>query len=149
MVDGADLVRRYLQEVFSEGNLDAVDRYLAGAEFQRGVAELVTRWHMAFPDFALEVLQTYVAGDRVVTVEAMSGTHDGIFESRLGPIPPTGRHVRWSRICIRRLEGDRFADGFFEEDGVALLEQLGALGPNLAGPERGRHSPLAPGRGPR
>jgi predicted ester cyclase len=143
MVDGSDLVRRYLEEVFSEGNVGAMDRYLAGVEFQKGVAELVTRWRTAFPDFRLEVLQTFVAGDRVITVEAMSGTHDGVFESRLGPIAPTGRHVRWSRICIRRLDGDRFADGFFEEDGVALLEQLGVLGTNLAGPNRGRHSPLS------
>jgi hypothetical protein len=50
--------------------------------------------------------------------------------------------VRWSRIAIRRLDGDRFVDGSFEEDEVGLLEQLGVLDLS-SGPDRGRHSPLA------
>jgi hypothetical protein len=50
--------------------------------------------------------------------------------------------VRWSRIAVRRLDGDRFVDGYFEDDEIALLEQLGALDLS-SGPGRGRHSLLA------
>jgi predicted ester cyclase len=141
-VDARALVRNYLREVFSEGRLDRMDAYLAGERFMAGVVELVTRWRSAFSDFNEAVEEAYVDGDRVITVSVLTGTHDGVLESRLGPIEPTGRSVRWSRIAIRRLDGDRFADGFFEEDEVGLLEQLGALDLS-SGSGRGRHSPLA------
>jgi len=142
-MDGRDLVRRYLQDVFTEGRLDAMDLYLSGDKFKQGVAELVNRWRRAFPDLRETVGEVYVDGDKVITVSAMSGTHSGVLESRLGPIPPTGRSVRWSRIAVRRFDGERFVDGFFEEDEVGLLLQLGVFDV-AAGTDRGRHSPLAP-----
>jgi predicted ester cyclase len=143
MVDGKALVREYLREVFSEGRLDRLESYLAGEAFMGGVQELVTRWRTAFPDFHEAVKEAFQDGDRVITVSEMTGTHGGILESSLGPIQPTGRSVRWSRIAVRRLQGDRFADGFFEEDEVDLLKQLGILGGHGNAVSRGRHSPLA------
>ena len=53
------------------------------------------------------------------------------------------RSVRWSRIAVRRFDGERFVDGFFEEDEIGLLLQLGVFDV-AAGTDRGRHSPLAP-----
>jgi predicted ester cyclase len=142
MVDGKALVRDYLREVFSEGRLERMPEYLAGESFMVGVRELVARWRTAFPDFHESVEAAYLDGDRVITVSAMTGTHEGVLRSRLGDIAPTGRSVRWSRIAIRRLDGERFADGFFEEDEIGLLQQLGVLDAE-GGPNRGRHSPLA------
>ena len=143
--DGKDLVGRYLEDVFSGGNLADIDRYLRGDSFMQGVAELVTRWRTAFSDFRITIDDVIVEAARVVTVEVMSGTHDGVYESRIGPIMPTGTKVSWSRISIRLLDGDRFVDGFFEEDEVGLLTQLGVLSDTGQAP-RGRHSPMAPGR---
>jgi predicted ester cyclase len=125
--DGKGLVRRYLEDVFDGGNLGSMDIYLAGDKFKQGVAELVSRWRTAFSDFRLTVDDVIAEGDRIVTVEIMSGTHDGVYESRIGPIDPTGRAVKWSRIAIRYLKDVRFVDGFWEEDDLALLQQLGAL----------------------
>jgi predicted ester cyclase len=142
MVDGKALVRNYLREVFSEGRLDRMPVYLSGEGFMTGVLELVTRWRTAFSDFHEEVEDVYVDGDHVITSSILTGTHDGVLSSRLGPIEPTGRSVRWSRIAVRRLDGDRFVDGYFEDDEIALLEQLGALDLS-SGPGRGRHSLLA------
>ena len=142
MVDGKALVRDYLREVFSEGRLEQIPVYLAGEGFIKGVVELVNRWRTAFSDFHEEVEDVYMDGDRVITVSVMTGTHDGVLDSRLGPIEPTGRSVRWSRIAIRRLDGDHFVDGYFEEDDIGLLMQLGVLDES-SGPGRGRHSPLA------
>lgn len=127
VADGKTLVRRYLDDVFSGGNLAAMDEYLAGDEFKQGVAELVSRWRTAFSDFRLDVDDVVAEGDRVVTVEIMSGTHDGVYQSRIGPIDATGREVKWSRIAVRYLKDGRFVDGFWEEDDLGLLQQLGAL----------------------
>ena len=140
MVDGRALVRDYLRDVFSDGRLDRKDEYLRGEKFIDGVVELVTRWRTAFSDFHEEVEAAYQDGDRVITESVMTGTHDGLLQSRLGPIPPTGRRVRWSRIAVRRLDGDRFVDGYFEEDEVGLLQQLGVLEEGML--TRGRHSLL-------
>jgi predicted ester cyclase len=127
IADGKALVRRYLEDVFSGGNLAAMDEYLAGEKFKQGVAELVSRWRTAFSDFHIVVDDVIAEADRVVTVEIMSGTHDGVYQSRIGPIAPTGRKVSWSRIAIRFMKDGRFTDGFWEEDDVGLLQQLGAL----------------------
>jgi predicted ester cyclase len=127
IVDGKTLVRAYLEDVFTNGNLAEIDRYLAGDEFKAGVADLVRRWRTAFPDFRIVVDRAIAEGDRVVTVEILNGTHEGVYESTIGPIEPTGRRVEWSRIAIRQLEDGRFVAGFFEEDEVGLLRQMGAL----------------------
>jgi predicted ester cyclase len=143
MVDGKALVRDYLREVFSEGRLDRIPTYLRGETFIAGVVELVTRWRTAFPDFHENVEDVYADGDHVVTVSELTGTHRGVLDSPLGPIEPTGRPVHWSRIAIRRLDGDRFVDGSFEEDDIGLLQQLGVLPVPEAAVDRGRHDPLA------
>ena len=127
VVDGKALVRAYLEDVFTNGNVAAMDRYLAGDAFKASVADLVGTWRRAFSDFCIEVDDALADGDKVVSVEILSGTHDGIYESTIGPIEPTGRTVRWSRIAIRTLQNGRFVKGFFEEDEVGLLRQMGAL----------------------
>ena len=126
-VDGRALVRAYLEDVFTNGNVAAMDRYLAGDTFMASVADLVATWRRAFSDFRIVVDDALADGDKVVTVEILSGTHDGVYESSLGPVEPTGRTVRWSRIAVRTLENGRFVKGFFEEDEVGLLQQMGAI----------------------
>lgn len=126
-VDGKALVRAYLEDVFTNGNVAAIDRYLAGDTFKASVADLVATWRRAFSDFRIVVDDALADGDKVVTVEILSGIHDGIYESTIGPIEPTGRTIRWSRIAIRTLEQGRFVKGFFEEDEVGLLVQMQAL----------------------
>ena len=126
-VDGKALVRAYLDDVFTNGNVAAMDQYLDGDTFKAGVADLVSRWRTAFPDFRIVVDRAIAEDDRVVTVEILSGTHLGLYQSTIGPIEPTGREVTWSRIAIRRLRNGRFVEGFFEEDEVGLLRQMGAL----------------------
>jgi predicted ester cyclase len=142
MADGKAMVQDYLREVFSEGRVDRIPLYLEGERFIAGVVELLERWRTAFPDFHEHLEEVYADGDKVITVSEMTGTHRGVLESRLGPIAPTGRSVRWSRIAIRRFNGERFLDGYFEEDDITLLQQLGALEAPAAA-DRGRHSPLA------
>lgn len=142
MVDGKALVQDYLREVFSEGRIDRIPAYLRGETFIAGVVELVTRWRTAFPDFHENVEEVYADGDKVITVSELTGTHRGVLDSRVGPIEPTGRSVRWSRIAIRRLDGDRFVAGHWEEDDIGLLQQLGVLG-NGETVEPGLPSPLA------
>jgi hypothetical protein len=46
--DGKALVRAYLDDVFTNGNVAAMDRYLAGDTFMASVADLVGTWRRGF-----------------------------------------------------------------------------------------------------
>jgi len=124
--DPKAFVRRYLQEVFSEGNADALGGFVAGEAFTAHVMELLTRWRTAFPDLHIAVRGVLVDGDRVVTEERMTGTHTGAYESPwLGSVPATGRTFEWDRIAIRDLANGRFVDGYWKGEELELFEQLG------------------------
>ncbi|HUF60245.1 MAG TPA: ester cyclase [Actinomycetota bacterium] len=124
--DPKEFVRRYLQEVFSEGKVDDLGEFIAGEAFTVHVKELLTRWRTAFPDLQIEVRGVLVDGDRVVTEERMTGTHTGPYESPwLGTVPPTGRSFTWDRIAIRDLADGRFLDGYWKGEELELFEQLG------------------------
>ena len=124
-----DLVRRYLNDVFSRGDFGVIDQYLSGDTFTSGVVDLVTRWRTAFPDLRIDVEDVIVEDDKVVTEEKMTGTHKGTYRSSSTglSVEATGRAVRWTRLAVRTLRDDRFVDGFWEEDEVSLLQQLGVL----------------------
>jgi predicted ester cyclase len=141
-VDGKALVRAYLEDVFTNGNVAKMDRYLAGDAFMASVADLVATWRSAFSDFRIVVDDALADGDKVVSVEILSGTHDGVYESTIGRVEPTGKAVRWSRIAIRTLKDGRFVKGFFEEDEVGLLQQMGAI--ELANDWAAAHRSAAP-----
>ena len=47
--DPKAFVRQYLQEVFSEGKLEALDEFTSGDSFQGFVTELATRWRRGLP----------------------------------------------------------------------------------------------------
>jgi predicted ester cyclase len=91
--------------------------------------DLVTRWRTAFPDLKIDVQDVIVEGDKVVTEEKMTGTHTGTYRSvSTGlTVDATGRKVTWTRLAVRTLRDDRFVSGFWEEDEVGLLQQLGVL----------------------
>jgi predicted ester cyclase len=132
-----DLVRRYLSDVFSGGDISVIDQYLAGEKLTNGAVDLVTRWRTAFPDLRIDVQDVIVEGDKVVTEEKMTGTHMGTYRSASTGlvVEATEREVTWTRLAVRTLRDDRFVDGFWEEDEVALLQQLGVLEVPAAGSE--------------
>jgi predicted ester cyclase len=118
-------VRRYLQEIFSEGDFTAIDEFATQA-FQEHAIPLAKRWRQAFPDMRIEVEGTIVEGERVVTEELMTGTHEGVYESEyLGSIAPTGKSFSWHRIAIRDLKDGKFAEGYWRGEELELLQQLG------------------------
>jgi predicted ester cyclase len=91
----------------------------------------------AFPDLRIDVQDVIVEGDKVVTEEKMTGTHTGPYRSSSTglTVGATGREVTWTRLAVRTLRDDRFVDGFWEEDEVSLLQQLGILQTPAAGSE--------------
>jgi len=126
------LVESFIQELFTKGDLTAVDRYLApdfvnhdppfpdspeGAEGMRQAAQLM---RSALPDWRSDLDQLIAEGDLVVERFTAQGTHRG----ELLGAPGTGRTLTLRGINIFRIEGDRIVERWGRLDDAGLQEQL-------------------------
>ncbi|HWI45710.1 MAG TPA: ester cyclase [Rubrobacter sp.] len=91
------LVRRFVDEVQSRGNIDALDE-ICSPEFVNhsappgvpsnceGVKQLTAMFRQAFPDSYFTVEDMMAEGDKVATRRTFHGSHQGEFMG----IPPAG-----------------------------------------------------------
>jgi steroid delta-isomerase-like uncharacterized protein len=112
------LIRRWLGEVFTRGDLDEVDELFTlnyalhdpsfphDVHGPEGVKRYVTAYRIAFPDLRVTIEDQLAEEDTVVTRWRIRGTHSGEF---LG-LAPTREEVTVSGI-----EFDRIADGKIDE----------------------------------
>jgi steroid delta-isomerase-like uncharacterized protein len=126
------IARRALEEVFSQGNLDAVDELVAPdfvehEEFpgmppgREGVKQVASMFRSAFPDLQVTTEDIFSEGDRVAIRSTWRGTQQGAF---LG-IAPTGRSVTFEATDILRVENGRIAEHWGRTDDLGVLQQLG------------------------
>jgi steroid delta-isomerase-like uncharacterized protein len=124
------LARRWFEDLFSRGNLDAANEILS-AEFvdhlpreqERGIEELkhyVTIYRTAFPDIQDTVEEIVAEADKVVVRWRSRGTHQGEF---LG-VAPTGRHVTFTGMRLFRIAENKIAESWVNIDERGLQEQL-------------------------
>jgi steroid delta-isomerase-like uncharacterized protein len=132
------LLRRFYEELWSQGNLEAIlelvaeDFYdhhpLPGApSWREGLTALVTTWRTAFPDMRETVKDLISEGDKVIGRFTMRGTHSGEFMG----VPPTGWGLTMSGIDLVRVAGGEIAEFWYGEHLLQLMQQLGAV-PNFA-----------------
>ncbi len=135
-----DVVLRHHDEVWSRGNVAAVDEIYAphfvghhpGSPDWIGperVKEVVAEVRRSFPDFREDVEDIFVEGTRVVTRFTASGTH-------LGPLrglAPTGKRMSMAEMGIFHVVEGRIVEKWGMTDRLGMLEQLGAL--PTAGPQ--------------
>lgn len=125
------LARRFRDDIFARGNLDAADAILApdvvwhsdvppGAE---GVKTYASTLRSAFPDLTLTADQVVAAGDRVAILWTLHGTHQGEF---LG-VPATRNRISTQGIDIYRIANGQIAEIWTVGDDLGLLFQLGAF----------------------
>jgi steroid delta-isomerase-like uncharacterized protein len=128
------LVRRFVDEVQSGGNIDLIDE-LCSPEFVNhsappgmpadceGVKLVTAMFRQAFPDSYFTVEDMIAEGDKVATRKTFHGTHEGEF---LG-IPPTGRPVSIGLIDIVRVADGRVVEHWSIGDSLGMMEQLGVI----------------------
>ena len=130
------VVRRLIDEGFSQGNLDVCDELIADeivehqdygpghAPGAAGVKAVVTSLRRAFSDFTLEIEDVVVAGDTVWTRNVATGTNDGPYMG----YPPTGRSFRIHVFDVMRVFAGRVVEHWGVPDRLGVLRQLGAIG---------------------
>jgi predicted ester cyclase len=136
------IVRRLIDEGFSQGHLDVCDELIADeivehqdygpghAPGAAGVKSIVTSLRRAFSDFKLEIEDMVVVGDTVWTRNIATGTNDGPYMGH----PPTGRTFRIHVFDVMRVRGGRVVEHWGVPDRLGVLIQLGAISrpPGLA-----------------
>jgi steroid delta-isomerase-like uncharacterized protein len=114
------LVRRWLDEVFTRGDLAEADEIFApnfalhDPSFPQdvhgpgGIKRYVAAYRLAFPDLVVSVEDQLAEGDKVVTRWMARGTHRGEF---LG-LAPTGDEVSVSGIEFDRVVGGKIDEAW-------------------------------------
>ncbi len=131
------LVRRFVDEPQSAGNIDLIRRDLLFRARQphppardtrrdrEGIEIVTAMFRRAFPDsscFTVEGMSMMAEGDKLATRKTFRGTHEGQFMG----IPPSGRSVSMGlmnivRICEGRVEHWSMGDT------LGMMQQLGAI----------------------
>jgi predicted ester cyclase len=83
--------------------------------------ELWTAFITAFPDLTHKINEIIAEGDMVSTREVLTGTHEGEFEG----LPPTGKKIELSGICIWRITEGKLVEYWTDADILGLMQQLG------------------------
>ena len=127
-------VRRFVDEVQSGGNIDAIDE-LCSPEFVNhsappgvpsncdGVKLVTAMFRQAFPDSYFTVEEMVAEGDKVATRKTFHGTHQGEFMG----IPPTGQQVSIGLIDIVRIADGQVVEHWSIGDNLGMMQQLGVI----------------------
>jgi steroid delta-isomerase-like uncharacterized protein len=129
-------VREFYERGWNQGDLSVIDDLFSpeyddhDAAAQTGTSGLdaarqfIRTFRAAIPDLHVEIEGQYAEGSTVATRWTATGTHEGA----LMGVAATHRRVEVSGISIDRFdEHGRFAKGWGNWDGIALLRQIGAL----------------------
>ena len=132
--DNKAVVRRFVDEVQSAGDIDLIDG-LCSPEFVNhsappgvpadceGIKIVTAMFRGAFPDSYFTVEDMIAEGDKVATRKTFHGTHEGEFMG----IPPSGRSVAMGLIDVVRIDDGRVVEHWSVGDGLGLMQQLGVI----------------------
>ncbi|HZM24848.1 MAG TPA: ester cyclase [Anaerolineales bacterium] len=129
--ENKDIVRRY-QEAYNTKDFEALAEVLAADVITpniisgmppgiEGAKAVHQKTLLGMPDYYTTIEDLIAEGDKVVARVTMTGTHTGNFYG----IAPTGRRVNLTSIYIVRIAEGKIVEHWGEEDGVAVLKQLG------------------------
>jgi predicted ester cyclase len=115
------VVRRYIEEVINQGNLELIDVFFA-PEMRERVRGFLTGGDDPFPD-GREEIQDLVAEDNMVMARwIFRGTHQGEFMG----IAPTGKTIEITGYGTYRFANEQIVWDTVSFDWLDALEQLGA-----------------------
>jgi predicted ester cyclase len=125
---------RYMQEIFNEGRLDSLDKFLSPSYVYQeappgtpagpaGIKQVVTMFRIAFPDLKITIDEQIAEGDKVCSRTTMTGTHRG----PLFGIAPTNKPVKMTGMVMVRIADGLITDSWVKNDVMSLMKQLGAI----------------------
>jgi steroid delta-isomerase-like uncharacterized protein len=127
------VVRRFIEEIFVKGNVDAVDRF-ATADFAphswpsvapgaENLKQAVKRVSAGLTGVSMKIEDMIAEEDRVAVRLTARATHQGEFMG----LPATGKDYTISETHIFHMRDGKVADHWRDADMLGLMRQLGAL----------------------
>jgi steroid delta-isomerase-like uncharacterized protein len=127
---GTDAFNAHDMDAFAETFSDDVVQTAPGGMSSQGRAACIafySVWIEAFPDAHVDVHDLVITDDAAIEEGVFSGTHNGVFHTPMGDIPPTGKPVRAEYIQVLRYRAGECVSANLMFDRMELLEQLGLL----------------------
>ena len=137
--DNAAIVRRFVDEVITGGEIDRAGEFAWEDVVERvplpgqgpgldGLKDILRAMRAGFPDLVFSIVEQISEGDKVVSRFEWTGTHRGTFMG----IPATGKPVRVWGIVIDRLVDGRIKETRILMDTMGMMMQLGVAAPPAA-----------------
>lgn len=131
---GPELARRLIDDIWSNGDLDAIDELVAEdyvdyyegeahVHGRDGLKEYVRGLRESFPDFGKEIAELVTEGDTVALRFMATGTHEAEYEG----IEPTGTEMSFAGSIFVHVEDGQITATYESADTWGLMEQLGAV----------------------
>lgn len=120
------LMRRFVEDPWNEGDLDALDEvtaddYRLGADGTLDdLKGIIQELRLGFPDWTVTVGDVVAQDDKVAYRWTMHGTQQGEFEG----IAPTGKSVTANGMTFLRLRDGMVVEDNFESSSPSATEQL-------------------------
>ena len=132
--DNKAVIRRLIEEVYNQGNLDVVDELVAADIFNHAAVpehqhgkdgfKHVMEWVREFSsDVHYDIDDIISEGDKVAVRMTQSGSHTGMVRG----IPPTGKRFSVDYVHWFRVEDGKVAELWAVRDDLTRLEQLGLM----------------------
>jgi len=124
------LVRRFYDEIVNQRKVHLVEEFIAPGWVKYWLNDSVppdgfNRSNFpifySFPDLQTTLENVFAEGDKVATRGYHTGTHKGDFMG----LAPSGKHVKFGHVSIWRVEHDKLAEFWPQDDVSGLMEQLG------------------------
>ncbi len=106
-------VQSAMHEIWDEGNLARIDEAYA-PEVANAIKEFVVEYRTVYPDIEVEIVDSVVQGDRIVTLWTVRGTHKDL-----------GKRVELDGVSVRTIGGGKIVDEQMYYDMKTVYDQLG------------------------
>ena len=127
------LIRRWFQEVWSEGREASIDALMDPGCLVHGLGQEMrgpesfkafhSAYRNAFPDVRLNIDDIVAQGDIVAARWSGTGTHRGNGLK----VPATGRQVQLSGMTFARVQNGKLVEGWNVFDQMGMYLQLGVV----------------------
>jgi predicted SnoaL-like aldol condensation-catalyzing enzyme len=128
------VAQRIADEIFNQGNLDAVD-VLFAADYvehsplpglpptRESVKQIMASLRAAFPDLSYTTEAQIAEDDKVVSCMRAYGTHLGMFQG----IAPTAKQASWQEIHVARIADGQVVEHWSTVNTLDLLQQISTV----------------------
>jgi steroid delta-isomerase-like uncharacterized protein len=127
------LVQSFIQNVFNEHNLTALDKYYApnatqhnpgAGEGRQGIKSFLGPFFLAFPDIHVTIEHIIAENSVVLVFLNWTGTHKGEFQG----LPPTNKSISMTTADLFKIGNNgTIVEKWDVVDSLNLLRQLGAI----------------------